>query len=204
MKSRYAFAYILALASASCGSAEQEPQQQAGATTDAGEAVQPVAAATPAAARATQPAATAAQVGCGAQETTIFSCEVANGKRIAVCGGSGGAEYRYGGDSVEISIPAERWANVAYSGGGETQISFPRGDTRYIVFSRMVRTNFEAGEPNEPAMSDGVIVLQGENVRNLRTCTDANQPGIDIEAIKGRVERADEIFTYETERADRR
>ena len=105
------------------------------------------------------------QVDCAADEPTIFSCKVKGGKQLSVCGsenvaGEPMAQYRFGGTSAEMVIDGGKFSSVGYSGGGEAQIAFRNGQTKYIVFSRTVRTNFEAGEPNEPDFQDGVMVVR--------------------------------------------
>lgn len=140
---------------------------------------------------------------CGAHETPIFSCLVQGGKRLAICADGRGARYRFGPENAaEITIEGGRWAHTAYSGGGEAQIAFARGDTRYIVFSRMIRTNFEAGEPNQPAISDGVLVQRGGTVISVRRCEGAETLPVQYDAAETHLERADDLFTDQTIRAD--
>ena len=143
--------------------------------------------------------------GCGAQETTIFACRLDNGKRAAVCAPQGGeAEYRYGGPPPELALKGATWANAAYSGGGESQIAFVEGDTRHIVFSRMVRTSFTAGEPNDPAIADGVVIETGGRFGALHLCSDPGVTPVDYAAAEARIgSPAGELFTEETIRADR-
>lgn len=145
-------------------------------------------------------------VGCGPKETTIFACTVGSGKTLAVClKGGDRATYRFGGDTPEIELEGGRWARVGYSGGGELQIAFDNANTRYVVFSRTVRTNFTAGEPNDPAMSDGVVVLQNGQFRGMQQCredSDQSYYGERSEAAMQRLPQADELFTGETARAD--
>lgn len=144
-----------------------------------------------------------AKVACSSDEQTLFSCDLENGKRIAVCGaGEWLGHYRYGGDTAELELSGGKLANVMYSGGGESQIAFENGDYRYIVFSRIVRTNFKAGEPNKPAISDGLLVLRGEKLLASNLCkADGVQP-VDINAANAIWEMEQELFTYETVRAD--
>ena len=126
-------------------------------------------------------------VECASGEAEVFSCKVAGGKRIAICGtgtGRGEAEYRFGDGEPELVLSGGRWASVPYSGGGEAQVAFASGDTSYVVFSRIVRTNFAAGEPNDPAISDGVIVLEDKEVIGIQLC--------------------DDLFSWETDLAERR
>ncbi|MEM8725471.1 MAG: hypothetical protein AAGE86_08110 [Pseudomonadota bacterium] len=142
---------------------------------------------------------------CSAKEEPLFSCTATNGKQISVCASAEGkAEYRYGKDEAELVLSDPVWASVAYSGGGEAQIAFDNGDTRYIVFSRVVRTNFTAGEPNNPAISDGVIVQRGDTVLNVQACGGEGElKPIDYFATERLVpQRRNELFTFETSRAD--
>ena len=153
-----------------------------------------------------QPSATR-RVTCGPEETTIFACTTEGDKTIAVCSqGKAGATYRFGGETPEIELSGGQWARTGYSGGGELQIAFDSGDTRYVVFSRTVRTNFKADEPNYPAMSDGVVVLQDGRFRGLQRCrddSDASYYGEESEAAMQKLPQSDDLFTYETGRADR-
>lgn len=144
----------------------------------------------------------AKKVACGDGEDTIFTCKVGNGKRISVCGADGTAEYRYGRDTPELTLTAKQFASVPYSGGGELQIAFDNGPTRYIVFSRVVRTNFEPGEGNSPIFSDGVIVQRGEEVLNLQVCANPGENSIDYDLADTYLDEADELFSYQTERGD--
>lgn len=143
-------------------------------------------------------------VACSGAERIVFSCRTSNGKRIAVCAAPDGkVEYRYGRGKPDLTLLATQYASTPYSGGGEIQIGFANDATRYIVFSRMVRTNFEPGELNDPAMSDGVIVQRGEDVLNLQLCDDPAVKSIDYDLVEALVPEADELLTYETQRADR-
>ena len=144
-------------------------------------------AAAPAAPLASPPAvrATAApRPSCARGETVVFSCPLHNGKQVALCiakdsKGTPFGQYRYGraGQASELAWPAApstgalEYATEIYSGGGEQQISFARGGVRYTVFSRMVRTNFTEGEPNNPAISDGLVVSRGGRTIATYRCT---------------------------------
>mgnify|MGYP000073639969 CR=1 FL=1 len=123
------------------------------------------------------------RVACGRGEANLFSCTAGN-KRIAVCGvtnaqGQRTAQYRFGsGNGAEITLDGGRFANVAYSGGGESQIEFANGATRYIVYSRTVRTNFDE-RGNMPEFTDGVVVVSnGRRIAN-RECT-GNVESVDV------------------------
>ncbi len=147
--------------------------------------------------------AEARPVACTASEEEIFGCRVASGKRIAVCAtDDGGGQYRFGSDRPELVLEGGEWASTPYSGGGEAQIAFTGNAVRYVVFSRMVRTNFKAGEPNDPVFSDGVIVLDGDKVIALRVCSDPDVVPIQYSAAEAHFPRAEELFTWETDRAD--
>jgi hypothetical protein len=142
-------------------------------------------------------------VGCALEETPIFACNLANGKRIAVCGlGEYIGQYRYGGSKPELVINGADYANVMYSGGGESQIAFENGGYRYIVFSRVVRTNFAAEEPNNPAMSDGVMILRGAKFVGMKLCSNANGLPVQTNSANAIWEDERELFTAETVRAD--
>lgn len=142
-------------------------------------------------------------VDCRSGEETIFSCRTTGGKRIAVCAtGAGKVEYRYSAGTPELVLEGGRFASVPYSGGGEAQIVFDNGPVRYVVFSRTIRTNFEAGEPNYPAISDGVIVLRDDEMLAMSTCDDADAMPVQYDAAEKNMEQQDELFTYETGRAD--
>lgn len=142
-------------------------------------------------------------VSCATNEQTVFSCNLGNGKRVAVCAaGEWLGHYRYGGDVAELELSGGRLANVMYSGGGESQIAFENRGYRYIVFSRMVRTNFTPGEPNNPAISDGVMVMKDGVVADMHLCEDAGLAPVNITLANAIWEAEDDLFTWETGRAD--
>ena len=131
---------------------------------------------------------------CAPGEDVLFSCQLENRKMASVCGlkketGSVVAQYRYGksGQVPELTWPdadsAERlkFASVPYSGGGEAQLHFRRGDTQYIIYSRVIRTNFTAGEPNDPQLADGIIVRKGDRIIARHACADPDVSPIDYE-----------------------
>ena len=199
---RLTVALASALALASCGGETTETPEDAAGSPEASASVpdtEPVAAPAD-----DQSANVRTAVGCGSKEKVIFSCNTANDKRIAVCSAPGGpVRYRYGAAGSEIELEATGWASVPYSGGGEAQIAFANGNTRYIVFSRVVRTNFEPGEPNDPAISDGVVVLRGDDFLALQQCDDAKVSSVDVNALEALLDRSDDLFTGETTRAER-
>lgn len=134
---------------------------------------------------------------CGAQESVIFSCQLESGAQVSICvtqgigedGGISFAQFRMG-EPGEASykfwpvIPGEgamRWHSEAYSGGGEAQIGFTDGDKQYVAYSSVVRTNFAAGEPNDPAISDGLITMSGDLIIANETCIPGDVMSVDAE-----------------------
>ncbi|RDS76156.1 hypothetical protein DL238_15685 [Alteriqipengyuania lutimaris] len=138
------------------------------------------------------------KVACASGEEELFSC-TAGAKRIAVCGvtnaqGQKTAQYRFGSaEAAEIVLDGGRFASVPYSGGGESQIEFANGGARYVVYSRTVRTNFEAGEPNSPEFTDGVLVVRDGTPIAERNCT-ANAESVDVMAGDSYGGVANELF----------
>lgn len=167
------------------------------------------AAASPAASdsEADSTAASSLAPACTAGETPIFACTFPDRKRLAVCGTAPGkAEYRFGGDTSELVLSGGERATVPYSGGGESQLAFTNGAVRYIVFSRMVRTGFDE-QGNEPAISDGVVVVRDGKFVAIRVCEDPEGKPVDVYAAEtflapGKVADGTELFTDETMRAD--
>jgi len=195
---RIAFAIVAGIGLVSCAAeppGAEEPVEASQATISAPEGVDPANLSTSPPARA--------QVACTGSEEAIFSCKVEGGKHLAVCTAeSGHVQYRYGDGDAELVLNGGEWARAAYSGGGEAQIAFASKDHRYIVFSRMVRTNFAPGEPNNPAISDGVIVLHNDEVLAVEVCDDPDLLPVQYDAAERALPLADELFTYETGRAD--
>jgi hypothetical protein len=129
-----------------------------------------------------------------------------SGKKLAVCSaGDGKATYRVGADTPEIELEGGEFSRVGYPGGGEMQIAFANGDTRYIVFGRTVRTR--VGTPDAPgthANSDGVIILRGDDFVGMQVCADIDNShyGEEVEAALQSLPQSSELFTDETYRAD--
>jgi hypothetical protein len=145
---------------------------------------------------------------CLPGEEPVFACKVRGGQRLAVCAPARGSSkgktrYRFGGDRPEVSISGGEWASTAYSGGGEAQIAFVDADTRHIVFSRVVRTNFTPGEPNDPALSDGVIVERGGKVIAVHLCDDPDVLPVQYAAAGRSLPKAGDLFTYDSGQVDR-
>jgi hypothetical protein len=143
-----------------------------------------------------------AAAACAADETPIFTCNFKDGKRVAVCGaGEWNGRYRFGGSTPEIEINGGQYASVMYSGGGEAQIAFDNGDTRYIVFSRMVRTGFDENG-NRPAISDGIVIERGGKFLDIKRCADPDLLPVQQDVANAIWEDERELFTDETIRAD--
>ncbi len=145
-----------------------------------------------------------AAAACAADETPIFTCNFKDGKRVAVCGATEwNGRYRYGGSTPEIEINGGQYASVMYSGGGEAQITFDNGDTRYTVFSRMVRTGFDADGNNVPAISDGIVIERAGKLLAIKLCDGRDPPlPVQVDAANAIWEDERELFTDETIRAD--
>lgn len=128
-----------------------------------------------------------------------------NGKALSVCSAGGEtATYRYGGSPPDLALQGGQWARVGYSGGGELQIVFDNGDTRYVVFGRTIRTGFDE-RGNNPVSSDGVIVLRNGRFASMQLCradSDYSYYGEASEAAMQRLPQSEELFTDETIRAD--
>jgi hypothetical protein len=67
----------------------------------------------------------------------------------------------------------------------------------------MVRTNFTEGEPNNPAIRDGVIIMRGGAFVGLRLCEggQAKMP-LNFGAARRAMGEPGALFTDETIRAD--
>lgn len=140
---------------------------------------------------------------CAADETPIFTCTFRDGKRVAVCGaGEWNGRYRFGGSTLEIEINGGQYANTMYSGGGEAQIAFDNVDTRYIIFSRMVRTGFDEDGNNVPAISDGIVIERGGKFLDIKLCEGPDPLPVQYDAANAVWEDEGELFTEETNRAD--
>jgi hypothetical protein len=68
-----------------------------------------------------------------------------------------------------------------------------------------VRTNFAADEPNDPAMSDGVVVLRDGRYAGMQTCAGGSAADYSdkAEAALQTLPQSDDLFSDETARADR-
>jgi hypothetical protein len=154
--------------------------------------------------RASYPATSA----CAETEGTIFSCKIRDGRTIAVCvqrdeQGREYAQYRFGQDDElpELAWPTSfdesgmQWASVPYSGGGEAQLSFLRGDIRYVIYSRVIRTNFSPGEANDPVFDDGAHVYRGaRRISSLPCAGEAARP-VSVAMAERLAEQQDDLFT---------
>jgi len=148
---------------------------------------------------------------CAAGEAVIFSCQLENEKIASVCGTENKsrdvvAQYRYGksGAKPELIWPDVdstnrlTFASVPYSGGGEAQLHFRRGDNQYVVYSRVIRTNFTAGEPNDPSLEDGIFVRKGGKLITRHACKGTKIAPIDYKKAELYAEKSgDDIIAFE-------
>lgn len=151
-------------------------------------------------------------VGCYENEEVIFQCTVRGGRRVVVCSSDSGdgkrvAKYRFGKEASEITLPdlgnpPPRFGSVPLSGGGEGQVEFRNGNTRYIVYSRIVRTHFVEGEPNYPAITDGLLVLEGDKLLTAHQCDGQGLTPLHFDRASRAMERVDHLFTEATAELD--
>jgi hypothetical protein len=131
---------------------------------------------------------------CRAGEAMIFSCQ-AGQKFVSICAsgnGKQGAQYRMGtAKRVELVYPDKgdpqgglTQTNVAFSGGGEEQISFSKGGYRYVIFSATIRTSFRPDGRHDPQFTSGVIVKKGARIVSERMCTKPYDAPIDLDAAQ--------------------
>ena len=188
-------ALVLAAFAVLAGCQQQAAEQPAAPQSSPSASVDPVSAESAAQERA-------GTVACRADETPIFACAVKGGKRVAVCGaGKGAGRYLYGSAAPELELNGGRYGYAVYSGGGENQIAFANGDTRYIVFSRLVRTGFDENG-NRPAISDGIVIERGGKFLDIKLCEDPDLLPVQMDAAGAVWEEEAELFTDETMRAD--
>lgn len=122
---------------------------------------------------------------CTASEQVVFACQLKNGKMATLCASkvinasTGYVQYRYGtAKKLELEYPAQRAlpkghffiSSTMYSGGGASRVRFKNGEAEYFLFDSMVRTNFKAGEPNNPEIESGIEVRQQGKPASVRYC----------------------------------
>ncbi|QDH34401.1 hypothetical protein [Porphyrobacter sp. YT40] len=183
---------------ASCGTAPADAPD----ATDAVEA--PAQTPSPVATSVAPLAASGDSISCPSPEETLFFCTMPRRRRLAVCAPEGGEpQYRFGENVPELTIDGGEWGSAPYSGGGEGQIRFSNGMTDYIVFSRIVRTHFTEGEPNYPAIRDGVIIMRRGEVVALRLCEGGQaETPVNFAVARRAMGEPGALFTDETSRAD--
>ncbi len=102
---------------------------------------------------------------CDADEAVFFQCQ-SNGKSISVCGkrmanGESALRFVLGGkkniSTAELDHPDLSWSMQGYSGGGEIQIRMEEDGREIVAYSRVVRTQFEAGAQHDPQDEAGII-----------------------------------------------
>jgi hypothetical protein len=120
---------------------------------------------------------------CTKGEVTVFECRIGKKKVSACAGGVGSSskfvQYRYGAErKTELKLPKNshvrnsfvNFSRAIYSGGGETQIRFSRGEYSYIIYDRVQRSNFSIGKGNDPKFDSGIIIVKGKTVLSNRQC----------------------------------
>ncbi len=123
---------------------------------------------------------------CEAHEKLVFGC--VTGKKVAsICASpdvtstTGYVQYRYGTvGRLELVYPDHRkppkghffFSRTDYSGGEENRIRFNNDGYDYVVFNNTVRTNFKAGEPNNPQESAGIFTRRTGKTSRPRKCDD--------------------------------
>lgn len=109
---------------------------------------------------------------CRPNEVVIASCSIGR-KSVSVCGAmKSSSSYRFGTpQKIEIEAHDIRMARRAYSGGGETQILVRNNAYTYILYDRMVRSNFSSSGENSPDFSSGLLVVKSGKVVQSRSCS---------------------------------
>lgn len=82
--------------------------------------------------------------------------------------------------SVELVYPVELvppkgrffFSRTDFSGGDENRIRFNHEGDDYFAFNKTVRTNFKAGDPNDPSESAGIFIRLKGKARPVRRCSD--------------------------------
>lgn len=113
---------------------------------------------------------------CRPNEAVIASCSIGH-KSVSVCGAKNGSpSYRFGTpQKIEIEAHHIRMARRAYSGGGETQILVRNNAYKYILYDRMVRSNFNSSGENDPEFLSGLLVMKSGKVVQSRLCSSNNE-----------------------------
>ena len=136
--------------------------------------------ASPATSRALRPAPSF----CARPEVTLFSCPVGV-KTVSVCAHGGQAVYRYGKvPRIEIEGHRLKFAETAFSGGGESQIVFENNGYRYIVYDSTVRTSFGADGKHDPKFMTGLIVQKAGRTISNASCVGTGDSGMSPNASK--------------------
>jgi len=128
---------------------------------------------------------------CQPDEDVVFGCNLGR-KMASVCAShgvtqtTGHVQYRFGTPSdLELVYPAKLeppkghffYSQAMFSGGDGSRIRFRNKDHEYFVFSKSVRTNFTAGEPNEPQESAGVFTRFNGRFSATRVCASYDAVG---------------------------
>ena len=108
---------------------------------------------------------------CKAGETPLFSCSIDH-KVVSICSDGAKATFYFGSrNHIELSSQALSMADHMFSGGGETQISFSRGDYGYIFYDKTIRTSFSADGRNDPESTSGLVVQKDGKTVSTKQCS---------------------------------
>lgn len=101
---------------------------------------------------------------CEKQEQKFFSCQTAHGTTIAVCGGNGVVQYRYGTrGKVELKYPASPADSLRYAGymRYETEsyeVTFSDSGATYSVFDYTEGRERSAGVRVVKASGEEIVI----------------------------------------------
>jgi hypothetical protein len=127
---------------------------------------------------------------CRPGEYIIFECSLAK-RRIAVCGlktsrGQRVAEFREGQPGSFSSHPIEGGGPLklgrafkGHSGGGETQISFSKGDRLYVVQSSS-SSGYDEDERRQARFEAGLRILRQNKLVSEDSCVESPDPQPDV------------------------
>lgn len=119
---------------------------------------------------------------CLAPERTLFACTIGP-QKLAVCSGSAAPVLRLGKGTRTTTLARDpRVARRAFSGGGETTVSFRKGDRVFTLYDRTLRTEFGDDGRHAPDSITGLAVTRAEATIADGACNIASLNG-SIEAV---------------------
>lgn len=114
-----------------------------------------------------------ADVLCQAHERVSFSCSVGT-KSLSVCSANDKALiYRFGKPSnIELELESQiHFSRTAYSGGGEGNLTFSRGQYKYVVYSSISNGEWLEDGTRDKVERAGVYVVQNDRLLADVACT---------------------------------